>query len=124
MPKPVYDFFAGEKKRKPAAKLNIDELVKRMGNFDPQSRHVANYNDELRLQYLIATEQGRKDDVTAQVQHIVQQMSANKVQPDAETSSLLFSLNAELGNQAEAAACLKKVVNVQSNSQYVNIDLD
>lgn len=68
----------------------MDDLVKRLANFDPDSREVANYNDELRLQYLIATEQGRDAAVTTQVQYIVQQMAANKVNPDALTTSLLF----------------------------------
>ena len=70
MPKPVYDFFGGQEEVK-GEKLKVDEIVKRLANFDPKSHQVENYNDELRLQYLISTEQGNRDAVTTQVQYIV-----------------------------------------------------
>jgi hypothetical protein len=83
--KKVFDFVRMERENSMPINKSA-EIVDRLAEFDPKSRQVQNYNEELRLQLALQGEHFEK-----QFNFILDCMSKNGVVPDLQTNALLFS---------------------------------
>ena len=87
-------------------------IAKRINKFDPTSRNISNYNEELQMQHQTLKSEAEKTDKTLnleQVKFITSQMKINNVKPDVETHAHMFNIALEAGNIQEANLYLKKV---------------
>lgn len=100
--------FGGQSFAPEAEKSPVDQaafIARRIEEFDPASRKVDHFNEELRMLIGMAAsakDASRLEEVEKQISFVVNTMERNKVQPDAYTHSLLFSKSLLTDNLTEA----------------------
>lgn len=113
----VFDFIQHEKNISTVNKSA--EIVDRLGKFDPKSREVQNYNDELRHQLEL-----RGKDFEQQFEFILQQMSKNAVTPDLQTRAMLFSKSVLDQELDQATISLKKLVDSKMMYSHTQVKVE
>lgn len=75
MPKKAHDFLADGADKEAGSKAGVQDIMNRLKKFDPVSKDVQNYNDELHLQNRLMR-QAKDDDtrslVAQQQEYILQ----------------------------------------------------
>lgn len=102
-------------------------MLQRLDEFNPQSKDVKNYNDELRLhvslltQHKTMTRSRRIAQAAHQIKFVLDQMESNGVKADIATHSLLFTKNVLLERLDEATVNLHRVNQLSSIGRYSEI---
>ena len=101
------------------------EILQRLDEFNPQSKDVKNYNDELRLQVSLLQAQKTRGRAPAkageQIRYVLDQMERNGVEADITTHSVLFKKNVLLEGLDEATVNLHRVNQLSSVGRYSEI---
>jgi hypothetical protein len=101
------------------------EILQRLDEFNPNSKDVKNYNDELRLHVSLLQTQKNRNRNTAktadQFKFVLNQMESNEVKADITTHSLLFKKNVLLERLDEATVNLHRVNQLSSFGRYSEI---